>query len=221
MEQVEQIGNLNLDFTYKIEFLDFLIKLMLSIVFSYILSFSFRRFGHSINRSTNLISNSIILSIIVTLIITVVKSSLALSLGLVGALSIVRFRNAIKDPLELLVYFSSIGIGLSNGADQYLASGLFSIVVLVFNYSNFKLKKRIITDQSTILLLKFSSSITLDYIISKLDKLLKKEYKLISMTKNESNVEVCFELYDLSSKELVSIQKFDNKVSTEIIPSTY
>jgi hypothetical protein len=32
---------------------------------------------------------------------------------------------------------------------------------------------------------------------------------------------VCFELYDLSSKELVSIQKFDNKVSTEIIPSTY
>ena len=46
------------------------------------------------------------------LIITVVKTSLALSLGLVGALSIVRFRSAIKDPEELLYLFFSIAIGI-------------------------------------------------------------------------------------------------------------
>ena len=52
------------------------------------------------------------------IIITIVKSSLALSLGLVGALSIVRFRTAIKDPEELSFLFISIAIGLGMGANQ-------------------------------------------------------------------------------------------------------
>jgi len=48
----------------------------------------------------------------------VVKSSLALSLGLVGALSIVRFRTPIKEPEELAYLFIAIAIGLGLGADQ-------------------------------------------------------------------------------------------------------
>ena len=51
------------------------------------------------------------------LIITVVKSSLALSLGLVGALSIVRFRAAIKEPEELAYLFLTIAIGLALGRE--------------------------------------------------------------------------------------------------------
>ena len=54
--------------------------------------------------------------------ITIVKSSLALSLGLVGALSIVRFRTAIKEPEELSYAFLSIAIGLGLGADQRLTT---------------------------------------------------------------------------------------------------
>ena len=54
------------------------------------------------------------------LIISIVKASLALSLGLVGALSIVRFRSAIKEPEELAYLFLVIGIGLGFGADQRL-----------------------------------------------------------------------------------------------------
>ena len=52
------------------------------------------------------------------LVISVVKSSLALSLGLVGALSIVRFRTPIKEPEELAYIFLAIAIGLALGADQ-------------------------------------------------------------------------------------------------------
>ena len=62
------------------------------------------------------------LAIITTLVITVIKFSLALSLGLVGALSIVRFRAAIKEPEELVYLFFIIGIGLANGANQFLVS---------------------------------------------------------------------------------------------------
>lgn len=52
------------------------------------------------------------------LVISVVKSSLALSLGLVGALSIVRFRTPIKEPEELAYIFLAIALGLALGADQ-------------------------------------------------------------------------------------------------------
>mgnify|MGYP001276381203 CR=1 FL=1 len=59
-----------------------------------------------------------VLSTVVFLVIVVVKSSLALSLGLVGALSIVRFRTPIKEPEELVYLFLAIAIGLGYGAGQ-------------------------------------------------------------------------------------------------------
>ena len=74
------------------------------------------------------------------LIISIVKSSLALSLGLVGALSIVRFRTPIKEPEELAYLFLAISMGLGLGANQTIATlvGGISIMVLVtiFKRSN-------------------------------------------------------------------------------------
>jgi len=64
-------------------------------------------------------------------IITVVKSSLALSLGLVGALSIVRFRSAIKEPEELTYLFFTIAIGLGLGANQVLVTVVAFIVIIL------------------------------------------------------------------------------------------
>ena len=66
------------------------------------------------------------------LIITIVKSSLALSLGLVGALSIVRFRTAIKDPEELNYLFFSIAIGLGIGANQVGITILATIFISIY-----------------------------------------------------------------------------------------
>jgi uncharacterized membrane protein YhiD involved in acid resistance len=81
-----------------------------------------------------------ILAIITTAVIAVVKSSLALSLGLVGALSIVRFRAAIKDPEELIYLFLCIAIGLALGAElPLLAVALVSVstvFILVMHYTS-------------------------------------------------------------------------------------
>jgi hypothetical protein len=66
------------------------------------------------------------------LIITVVKTSLALSLGLVGALSIVRFRTPIKEPEELGYLFLVIANGLGLGANQTIPTIVCSIIILVF-----------------------------------------------------------------------------------------
>jgi uncharacterized membrane protein YhiD involved in acid resistance len=75
------------------------------------------------------------------LVITIVKSSLALSLGLVGALSIVRFRAAIKEPEELANLFLAIGIGLGLGADQAVITLVaFAVIVAVLILRNYKAK---------------------------------------------------------------------------------
>ena len=71
-----------------------------------------------------------VLSTIVFLVIIVVKSSLALSLGLVGALSIVRFRTPIKEPEELVYLFLAIAIGLGYGAGQVLVTTILSLSIL-------------------------------------------------------------------------------------------
>jgi hypothetical protein len=65
------------------------------------------------------------------LVISVVKSSLALSLGLVGALSIVRFRTPIKEPEELAYIFLVIAIGLALGADQREIAVIATVFILL------------------------------------------------------------------------------------------
>ena len=73
-----------------------------------------------------------LLTITTIIVIFVVKSSLALSLGLVGALSIVRFRAAIKDPEELVYLFLCIAIGLALGADLKIHALVGTAIFAVF-----------------------------------------------------------------------------------------
>ena len=98
----------------------FSINLLLAALLSSILGKMYIRYGNALSDRIRFSSNFIILALTTTLIITIVKSSLALSLGLVGALSIVRFRAAIKEPEELSYLFLVIAIGLGLGANQQL-----------------------------------------------------------------------------------------------------
>ncbi len=84
-----------------------------------------------------------VISLTTSIIITVVKSSLALSLGLVGALSIVRFRTPIKEPEEISYIFLSIAIGLATGAYQFKAAivGLFFVILFIYLYDSLERKK--------------------------------------------------------------------------------
>ena len=86
-----------------------------------------------------------ILSSIIFLVILVVKSSLALSLGLVGALSIVRFRTPIKEPEELVYLFLVIAIGLGAGAGQIeiviVGSLTTLLIVVIFYRADFKSRR--------------------------------------------------------------------------------
>ncbi len=95
---------------------NFLILMVICAITAHLLERLYRRCGFSLSNRSDFSRNFIMLSCSTMMIVTIVKSSLALSLGLVGALSIVRFRAAIKEPEELCFLFLAIGIGLGFGA---------------------------------------------------------------------------------------------------------
>ncbi len=105
-------------------------NLILAAILSLILGFIYTRYGHSLSNRRVFAKNFMLVTMTTTLIITVVKSSLALSLGLVGALSIVRFRAAIKEPEELSYLFLAIAIGLGFGADQWLITIVAFVIII-------------------------------------------------------------------------------------------
>lgn len=106
------------------------VNLLLSIAFSSIVALFYTRYGKSLSNREKFAQILPVLSLITVLVISVVKSSLALSLGLVGALSIVRFRTAIKEPEELIYLFMCIAIGLGLGADQRWGTALATVIIL-------------------------------------------------------------------------------------------
>ncbi len=106
------------------------LNLLLTILLSSMLAWFYTRYGRSLSNRARFGQTLPVLAVTTTLVISIVKSSLALSLGLVGALSIVRFRTAIKEPEELVYLFLAIAIGLGMGADQCLATALAILVIL-------------------------------------------------------------------------------------------
>ena len=124
------ISNFLLNTNVEISFSNFFVAMLLSTFSAIIIKYTYIKVSLTINDKEHFSETFVPLAIITTLVITVIKFSLALSLGLVGALSIVRFRAAIKEPEELVFLFLIISIGLANGANQFLLS-IFSTILIV------------------------------------------------------------------------------------------
>jgi hypothetical protein len=123
-----------------------LINLGAGVFLSLLLRWHFKHFGSTLSNREEFSQVCPFILLTTILIITVVKSSLALSLGLVGALSIVRFRTPIKEPEELAYLFIAIAMGLGLGADQRiptLVAGPFILAVMaVLKWTKRESKKK-------------------------------------------------------------------------------
>ena len=128
------------NFETDIPLLDFTFKFLLTCLLSWTISTIYKFYSTVLSNKKNFSNNLIIVSTTTMLIISIVKSSLALSLGLVGALSIIRFRTAIKEPEELSYLFIAIALGLGIGADQIFvtitAFILTSLLLMTIYYIN-------------------------------------------------------------------------------------
>lgn len=106
------------------------LSLLTAALLGWILGQAYIRFGTALSNRRQFARNFLLLTVTTALIISIVKSSLALSLGLVGALSIVRFRAAIKEPEELAFLFLAISVGLGMGAGQGLVTVVAFVLIL-------------------------------------------------------------------------------------------
>ncbi|MEP2935979.1 MAG: DUF4956 domain-containing protein [Gilvibacter sp.] len=135
----EFIGQLFQDFDESFSIVGYVINILICAILLFVLSMVYTRFGQAISNRAQLGRVLILVGITTFIIISIVKSSLALSLGLVGALSIIRFRTAIKEPEELGFFFMAISIGLGMGANQLLPTVIgFAILVVVIILLNYK-----------------------------------------------------------------------------------
>ncbi|HEX6882630.1 MAG TPA: DUF4956 domain-containing protein [Planctomycetota bacterium] len=109
-----------------------LVNLGLVLVLGQILVWHYLRFSPVLSNKRKTSRVFVFIAATTLLVIAVVQSSLALSLGLVGALSIIRFRTPIKEPEELAYLFLAIGLGLGLGANQRLVTVLVFVVILAY-----------------------------------------------------------------------------------------
>ena len=198
---------------------NFVIAILLSLILAYLIKFTYIKVSTSLNDKEHFSETFVPLAIITTLVITVIKFSLALSLGLVGALSIVRFRAAIKEPEELVYLFFIIGIGLANGANQFLVSILATLITISILYFrklyNDKIKVNNITASSTNILqiqIKKGSN-NLEEVINQFKN--KVEYiKLKSLSSDENLIQYNF-WFDINKKEFSSFIKKIEEISSK------
>ena len=114
------------------DYLMIILSLFLCIISSFILMYVYKNKANSLSSKIQISMIIPLLSNITFLVILIVKSSLALSLGLVGALSVIRFRTPVKEPEDLAFLFFAIALGIGYGALQiYSTSIIFLILIII------------------------------------------------------------------------------------------
>ncbi len=140
----------------QIDLENFVLNLFVVIILCFLIQLAYNKISRSLSNAENFSSNFILLGLTTTIVITIVKSSLALSLGLVGALSIVRFRAAIKEPEELVFLFLIIAVGLGCGAGQIniaVVGTLIAIIIIFITYFSKRNKQEISIDKFNVSLI--------------------------------------------------------------------
>jgi uncharacterized membrane protein YhiD involved in acid resistance len=205
----------------EIPILKFIVNMLICAGLSIVLAKIYVKYGNTLSNRKLFANNFLLITLTTMFIITVVKSSLALSLGLVGALSIIRFRTAIKEPEELAYLFFAIGIGLGLGADQTWVTvvAFISIISIIRindminskNRSSFNMHLIISTDQPKERLLTKLTSI----IQSNADELVLKRFD-----ESENAFEVSF-LVDFSDFSMLEKTKSELQAEHKSLSISY
>ena len=169
----------------------------LTILFSLVLAFGvglfiawiYRRNYRGVMYSNNFTLTLVLMTLITCPVVMCIRESIALSMGMVGALSIVRFRTAVKDPLDTAYMFWALTMGILIGAGQYILAALTvaAIGALIF------LLRRITSKGADSYLLVMRLSTSAESSASQLMRQLK-YMKLKSKTITGNGVEVTYEV---------------------------
>ena len=190
----------------QIDIPSFILSLICAVILSFFVQLFYIRYSSSLSNRKEFSKNFVILAVTTCIVIMIVKSSLALSLGLVGALSIVRFRAAIKEPEELVYLFLIIAIGLGCGANQLVITTVgivFSLILIVIYSGYMKKSKKDIEDIINLGII-INDKIS-DIQINELIKDIKensKELKFISMSRTDENTTINLDVKPIEFERL-------------------
>tara|TARA_Y100000996_G_C22519755_1_gene641956 strand:+ start:275 stop:961 length:687 start_codon:yes stop_codon:yes gene_type:complete len=182
----------NLETFNEIDYIRTFLSLLCCIILSFALKFLYIEKSISLSNKSHIANVLPMLSLITFLVILIVKSSLALSLGLVGALSIVRFRTPIKEPEELIYLFMAIALGLGYGAGQIIPTTSVAIIIFIIiwffignNYNKISSEYNLIINCES--LDKKKNFVSNEFMVEKLKSFFK-EFELVKYESNEDSV---------------------------------
>ena len=119
------------------------LALVMGLLVGLLVAFTYKKCYRGVLYSPNFALTLVLLTLVTTPVVMCIKSDLSLSMGMVGALSIVRFRTAVKEPLDTAYMFWALTMGILLGADQHLiaicvAMGIAAILFLLtfFHFKN-------------------------------------------------------------------------------------
>lgn len=116
--------------------------LITAIIIGAVIYFTYQKFYTGVIYSRSFAVTLVGMTIMTAVITLAISTNVVISLGMVGALSIVRFRTAVKDPLDLLYLFWAITSGIASGANMYLlvviAAVVMVAIIIIFNKHQLK-----------------------------------------------------------------------------------
>jgi|TARA_Y100000389_G_C17413836_1_gene492517 hypothetical protein len=164
---MDKLSLINQNINIQLNYPDLAINLIIAAILALILERVFVSYSQTINNKKVFSKNFILIATTTAFIISIVKSSLALSLGLVGALSIIRFRTAIKEPEEISYLFICIGIGLGLGAGYKLITIMgIGIIISLILIKEIMFKNKEVANESIYLTLSLKGKLDTNQILT-------------------------------------------------------
>jgi hypothetical protein len=169
-------------------------SMLVAVVIGIIISQVYRLTHRGVNYELTFMTSLIILAPIVALVMLFIRGNLVLSLGLVGSLSIIRFRTPIKDTRDMVYLFWVIAVGLGAGTFNWSMVALASFIILLVIFVLYLIKYGSSQNQDYILVVSGTSDFDQDP-IKEIIQQFTTEAKMRSQTVNEELWEVVYELH--------------------------
>lgn len=200
-------------FTGLISVQSIILSLLTAFLISVFILFIYKKTFNGVVYSKSFSLSILLLSLVTTLIIQTISSNITLSLGMVGALSIVRFRTAVKEPVDTGFMFWAITAGIMAGANLYIAAILGSLIVGIIYFISYSFGLKMAS--------KFLVIIKYEYDVdNKVSEELENfKYKVKSRSINKGIVEYSFEveLTEENQKKLDELSKLDGVLNVNMV----
>jgi len=168
---------------------DIFLALLVSLICGLVITWVYKKTYQGVVYQTSFNLSILIVMLVTTAVIMVISGNLILSLGMVGALSIIRFRSAIKDPIDIVYMFWAVAVGIANGVANFkisiIATLFISLVIMT-------LKDRPLSYRSYMLICNYDKRAE-NEIFNQI-KNSTKRYKIKSKSITDNNVELILEI---------------------------